>query len=151
MHFFPVLGHFVTTEAENSLPATFQGQSKLGFSIAQIMGFMGNSGGTKSSQSEDNEEKTKEEFQKKPQNHFEMAPNGTNTVAVDQQPLPLMPKLWRPQPFRDYGISHSSQQKYILNTGFEKVVTKIYFFKHFNLTICFQNWSLKQTLVTCQI
>ena len=83
----------------------------MGFSIAQIMGFMGSGGvgGTKS-QSE-NEEKTKEE-QKRSQPHFEMASNGTNAVVAEQpQPLPLMPKLWRPQPFRDYGISHSSQPK----------------------------------------
>ena len=124
-HFFPFLGHFVTTSSEteeNSLPATFQGQSKLGFSIAQIMGFMGNNSGgigggsTKSQSVEDKEIKTKEEDMKRPQQtHFEMTSNhGANTVAAEhsqQQPLPLMPKLWRPQPFRDYGISHSSQPK----------------------------------------
>ena len=124
-HFFLFLGHFVTTSSEaeeNSLPATFQGQSKLGFSIAQIMGFMGNNSGgigggsTKSQSVEDKEIKTKEEDMKRPQQtHFEMASNhGANTVTAEhsqQQPLPLMPKPWRPQPFRDYGISHSSQPK----------------------------------------
>ena len=86
------------------------------------MGFMGNNsggiggGGTKSQSVEDKEIKTKEEDMKRPQQtHFEMASNhGANTVAAEhsqQQPLPLMPKLWRPQPFRDYGISHSSQPK----------------------------------------
>ena len=120
-----------SSRSEETLP-TFQGQSKLGFSIAQIMGFMGNNSGgigggsTKSQSVEDKEIKTKEEDMKRPQQtHFEMASNhGANTVAAEhsqQQPLPLMPKLWRPQPFRDYGISHSSQPKYVMVLFSEKL------------------------------
>ena len=71
-------------------------------SIAQIMGFMG----TKS-QSEEavDEVKTKEESQQ-PQSEAKR-----EAINQHHQP-PSMPKLWRPQPFRDYsGMPPTSQPK----------------------------------------
>lgn len=91
-----------SSRSEETLP-TFQGQSKLGFSIAQIMGFMGNKSQHQHQpqSTEDDEVKAKEERDDK------QPPIGATKEGVSQ--LPIMPKLWRPQPFRDYNVASQSK------------------------------------------
>ena len=78
-----------TKKDPETLPASFHSNGdnhKLGFSIATIMGFMG----TKSS-----EKDVKEDIDIEPK------------VEKDEKPLPPPPKLWRPQPFRDFSPTPS--------------------------------------------
>ena len=97
-----------SSRSEETLP-TFQGQSKLGFSIAQIMGFMGNKSQHQHQpqSTEDDEVKAKEERDDK------QPPIGATKEGVSQ--LPIMPKLWRPQPFREFSASSAPQsQRFVL-------------------------------------
>ena len=76
--------------------------SKLGFSIATIMGFMG--------KKSDQEEKIgdKEEIAADDET-IEVV---SATAIKDEKPsnlLPPPPKLWRPQPFRDLGAGVAAQ------------------------------------------
>jgi len=79
-----------TTTATSSSPTTATSNNqKLRFSIAHIMGFMGGGGG----QSSDVEVKEEDEEDEKTEEEEAVSRSNVSTQ---------LPKLWRPQPNRDY-------------------------------------------------
>lgn len=92
----------VESKQEKVGQETFQQQSnKLGFSIAQIMGFYGKKP----------QPNTDEERPRSPQIAISQRSQQSSASSSHHQPTlsTQPPKLWRPQPFRDFSASGSQQ------------------------------------------
>ena len=92
-----------TFAAAAAAAAAAASANKLGFSIAQIMGFMGKK------KSKDEKEKSHCGDDLVASSHEEEKNLAVvkNVAASTATQFPAPPKLWRPQPFRDFNVNPS--------------------------------------------